>query len=47
MRYWLCCVVGLGRTNDSNHRDVPFRDSKLTKLLINSLGRCVVVLYTV
>lgn len=31
-------IAGLSRTGDCNHRDVPFRDSKLTKLLINSLG---------
>jgi hypothetical protein len=32
-------IAGLVRTNgDLNHKDVPFRDSKLTKLLINSLG---------
>jgi hypothetical protein len=32
-------IAGLVRTNgDLNHKDVPYRDSKLTKLLINSLG---------
>ena len=32
-------IAGLVRTGgDLNHRDVPFRDSKLTKLLISSLG---------
>lgn len=32
-------IAGLVRTNgDLNHKDVPFRDSKLTKLLISSLG---------
>lgn len=32
-------IAGLARTHgDLNHRDVPYRDSKLTKLLINSLG---------
>ena len=32
-------IAGLARTNgDKTHRDVPFRDSKLTKLLISSLG---------
>ena len=35
-------IAGLIRTNgDLNHKDVPYRDSKLTKLLISSLGgRC-------
>lgn len=35
-------IAGLVRTNgDLNHKDVPYRDSKLTKLLISSLGgRC-------
>lgn len=32
-------IAGLVRTNgDLNHKDVPYRDSKLTKLLISSLG---------
>lgn len=32
-------IAGLIRTNgDLNHKDVPYRDSKLTKLLISSLG---------
>ena len=32
-------IAGLVRTGgDLNHKDVPFRDSKLTKLLISSLG---------
>ena len=31
-------IQGLSKTGDANHRDVPFRDSKLTKLLISSLG---------
>ena len=32
-------IAGLVRTGgDLNHRDVPYRDSKLTKLLIGSLG---------
>ena len=32
-------IAGLVRTHgDRNHRDVPYRDSKLTKLLISSLG---------
>jgi hypothetical protein len=32
-------IAGLVRTNgDLNHKDVPYRDSKLTKLLIGSLG---------
>lgn len=32
-------IAGLSRTQgDLGHRDVPYRDSKLTKLLINSLG---------
>ena len=32
-------IAGLIRTGgDLNHKDVPYRDSKLTKLLINSLG---------
>ncbi|RYH13649.1 hypothetical protein EON65_35115, partial [archaeon] len=32
-------IAGLVRTNgDLNHKDVPYRDSKLTKLLITSLG---------
>lgn len=32
-------IAGLVRTSgDLNHKDVPFRDSKLTKLLITSLG---------
>eukprot|EP00981_Chlorochromonas_danica_P008503 scaffold2205_cov183-Ochromonas_danica.AAC.28 len=32
-------IAGLVRTNgDLNHKDVPYRDSKLTKLLIASLG---------
>jgi hypothetical protein len=32
-------IAGLVRTNgDRNHKDVPFRDSKLTRLLIESLG---------
>mmetsp|Transcript_24967 Transcript_24967/g.22682 ORF Transcript_24967/g.22682 Transcript_24967/m.22682 type:complete len:1033 (+) Transcript_24967:86-3184(+) len=32
-------IAGLARTHgDINHRDVPYRDSKLTKILINSLG---------
>ena len=32
-------IAGLVRSaGNSNHRDVPFRDSKLTKLMINSLG---------
>ena len=31
-------IAGLVRTNgDLNHKDVPYRDSKLTKLLIASL----------
>lgn len=32
-------IAGLVRTSgDLNHKDVPYRDSKLTKLLISSLG---------
>lgn len=32
-------IAGLVRTGgDRNHKDVPYRDSKLTKLLIESLG---------
>jgi hypothetical protein len=32
-------IAGLVRQHgDRNHRDVPFRDSKLTKLIISSLG---------
>jgi hypothetical protein len=32
-------IAGIVRTGgDLNHKDVPYRDSKLTKLLINSLG---------
>ena len=32
-------IAGLVRTNgDLNHKDVPYRDSKLTRLLIGSLG---------
>jgi hypothetical protein len=32
-------IAGLVRTNgEINHKDVPYRDSKLTKLLISSLG---------
>ncbi len=35
-------IAGLVRTNgDLNHKDVPYRDSKLTKLLVSSLsGKC-------
>jgi hypothetical protein len=33
-------IAGIVRTGgDLNHKDVPYRDSKLTKLLINSLGK--------